>query len=94
MNVSQNQSTVVARDPSLTQSPPRDPPVLDGHRRELTLPGPPVEPESWADLEQAARRNVYGPAEGAMNYALVVLGQARSEIEQQFLQQTQELQAD
>ena len=52
-----------------------------------------VETGTWEELEEAAQLSVQGTAEGAMDYALAVLGQALADIEDWFQRQSQALHA-
>ncbi len=52
-----------------------------------------VESGTWEELEEAAQLSVKGAAEGAMDYALDVLGWVRADIEDRFLHQSQAVQA-
>ncbi len=53
----------------------------------------PVETSTWEELEEAAHLSVQGTTEGAMDYALAMLSQARTDIEERFRHQSQALQA-
>ncbi len=53
----------------------------------------PVETHTWEELEGAVRQGVRGTAEGTMGYALTVLDQMQTDVEEWFRAQTRALQA-
>ncbi len=70
----------------------------DAEELERTLPGAVakwtlVETHTWAELEGAVWQSVRGTSEGAMAYALAILDQIRTDVEERFWSQTGALQA-
>ena len=53
----------------------------------------PVETHTWEEMEGAVRQGARGTAEGTMGYALTVLDQMRTDMEERFRAQTRALQA-
>ncbi len=53
----------------------------------------PVETHTWEEMEGAVRQGARGTAEGTMGYALTVLDQMRTDVEERFQAQTRALQA-
>ena len=53
----------------------------------------PVETHTWEEMEGAVRQGARGTAEGTMGYALTILDQMRTDMEEQFQARTRPLQA-
>ncbi len=67
-------------------------PVGTGARKEQGT-AKPVETHTWEEMEGAVRQGVHGTAEGTMGYALTVLDQMRTDMEERFRDQARALQA-
>ena len=52
----------------------------------------PVETHTWEEVEGGVWQSVRGTSEGAMRYALAILDQIRTDVEEQFCFQTRALQ--
>ena len=67
-------------------------PVGAGANKEQGTPKP-VETHTWEEMEGAVRQGARGTVEGTMGYALTILDQMRTDMEERFRAQTRALQA-